>query len=96
MAAEAVVLRRPGSLPPDNSFQMKALSWMQRLAGELFQGAHMIAVSHGLRGVNCKGTLAFLSSDEKNKYRRKFSQVFSAEPRRELKHGVMFDSKECI
>ena len=96
MAAETVVLRRPGSLPPDNSFQMKALSWKQRLAGELFQGAHMIAVSHGLRGVNCKGTLAFLSSDEKNKYRHKFPHVFSAEPRRELKHGVMFDSKECI
>jgi hypothetical protein len=96
VAAEAVVLPRPRSLPPDNSFQMKALSWMQRLAGELFQGVHMIAVSDGLRGVNCKGTLAFLSSDEKDKYRHKFSQVFSAEPRRELKHGVMFDSKECI
>ena len=39
MAAEAVVLPRPGSLPSDNSFQMKALSWMQRLAGGIFRNA---------------------------------------------------------
>lgn len=52
----------------------------------------MIAVSHGLRGVNCKGTLAFLSSDE-NKYRHLSGANL---PRRELKHGVMFDSTECV